>query len=36
MDNCFTALVGLVDGIGEDLAGKRLRTPSEKGILARV
>ena len=25
-DNCFTALVTLVDGIGEDLAGKRLRS----------
>ena len=23
-EGCFTALVGLVDGIGEDLAGKRL------------
>lgn len=25
-ENCFTALVALVDGIGEDLAGKRLRS----------
>ena len=25
-ENCFTSLVALVDGIGEDLAGKRLRS----------
>ena len=25
-ENCFTALIALVDGIGKDLAGKRLRS----------
>lgn len=37
-ENCFTALVALVDSIGEDLAGKWLypyRTPFDKFRLTR-